>query len=76
MKDKHFFKFAWFEELQIGEVFKFSPDSVFYSVIKKNEVTTTFQTLYGKLINQTFRNDVCYNKEVLIFPDRQRNYSK
>jgi len=71
MKNKMYFKFNWFDDLQIGDVFKFSPESAFYTVIMKDESNTTFQKTFGKLYTQVFPNDIS-NKEVMIYPDRKR----
>ncbi len=77
---KNFFNFKFFDELQVGDVFKFSPviDSDiprrFYTVYEKNEYTTKFNTTYGKCLYQNeFDNNI--HKEVMIFPNRKSIYT-
>ena len=72
---KHFFKFAWFDELIIGDVFKFSPmnkddePSRFYTVYFKDESITKINSSYGnQLIRREFKNEL--SREVLLFPNR------
>ena len=52
--NKDFFQFRWFEELQVGDVFKFCPvidsdiPSKFFTAFAKDGVNTKFNATYGK----------------------------
>lgn len=76
------FQFKWFDELQVGDVFKFCPiiDSdiptrKFYTVYYKDELITKINSTYGKelhtieLANNTHR-------EIMVYPNRSINYYK
>lgn len=74
---KDFFNFGFFDELQVGDVFKFSPiidndiPSKFYTVYHKDENTTKFNATYCKELNRMeFANDT--PREIMIFPNRKR----
>lgn len=74
----NFFIFKFFNELQIGDVFKFSPiidndiPNKFYTVYQKNETTTKFNATYGKELNQKeLLNDT--KREVMIYTNRKKN---
>jgi len=81
MKTKDFFKFRFFDELNVGDVFKFSPiidnddlPSVFYTVFYKDNLTTKINSTYGKkLMRFDFQNQELKNREVMVFPERNRN---
>lgn len=74
---KDYFNFRFFDELQVGDVFKFSPlidndiASKFYTVYHKDENTTKFNDTYGKELN---RMELVNNsrREIMIFPNRKR----
>lgn len=73
---KNYFEFKSFDELQTGDVFKFSPildndiPSKFYTVYHKNETHTKINSTYGKLLNRfEYENNI--NREVMIFPNRK-----
>lgn len=75
--NKDYFQFKWFDELQIGDVFKFSPiidsdiPSKFYTVYQKDKGTTKFNSTYHKDLNRMeFANDT--PREVMIFPNRKK----
>ena len=75
---KNTFKFKWFDELQVGDVFKFCPildddiPSKFFTVFAKDDVNTKFNATYGKdLHTMEFANGI--NREIMIFPNRKRN---
>jgi len=77
MRKKNYFNFRFFDELQVGDVFKFSPildddiPSKFYTVYQKNEIITRFNSTYGKnLSRMEFPNDT--PREIMIFPNRKR----
>jgi hypothetical protein len=76
--DKNFFKFRFFDELEIGDVFKFCPAidskiniSTFFTVLNKTETTTTIQTTFGKVTARQINNNTI--TEIMVFPDRKRN---
>lgn len=76
---KNAFVFSSFDKLQVGDVFKFSPiidediPSRFYTVYKKNEVLTFFNSTYGKKIySNELKNSL--NSEVMIFEERSRKH--
>ena len=77
MKHKDYFQFKWFDELQVGDVFKFSLiidndiPTKFYTVYQKDENKTRFNATYGKELNRMeFANDL--HREVMIFPYRKK----
>jgi hypothetical protein len=74
---KDYFKFASFEDLQVGDVFKFSPiidndiPSKYYTAFVKDELNTTFNSTYGKELNTSkFPNNT--PREIMIFPNRKK----
>ena len=74
---KDFFQFKSFDELQVGDVFKFCPlidsdvPSKFFTAFAKNEISTKFNSTYGKeLHTMEFSNNT--PREVMIFPNRKR----
>ena len=74
---KNMFKFAYFEDLKQGDVFKFSPiidseiPSIFFTAYYKDENTTKFDSTYGKIIYRNeFKNDI--DKEIMIFINRRK----
>ena len=75
--NKLFYEFAYFDELQIGDVFKFSPildseiPSTFFTVYAKDEKSTKASSTYGKKINWIeLSNNI--GREVLIYPGKKR----
>lgn len=74
---KDFFQFKWFDELQVGDVFKFCPiiDSdipkKFFTAFAKDGVNTKFNATYGKELHTM---EVLNNtpKEIMLFPNRKR----
>ena len=75
--EKNFFKFSFFDDLKLNDVFKFSPNidkdipSKFYTVYYKDETTTKFNATYGKELNRMeFANDT--PREIMIFPNRKK----
>ncbi len=79
MKHKDYFQFKWFDELQVGDVFKFSPiidndiPTKFYTVYQKDENKTRFNATYGKELNRMeFANDL--DREIMIFPYRKNKH--
>lgn len=73
--NKNFFTFKLFEELVVGDVFKFSPTldndipKKFYTVYFKDNVTTKINATYGKDLNKMeIPNSV--TREVMVFPGR------
>ena len=75
--EKNFFKFSFFDDLKLNDVFKFSPNidkdipSKFFTVYQKNEKTTKFNAKYGKdLSNMELPNDA--PREIMIFPNRKK----
>ena len=73
---KDFFQFKWFDELQVGDVFKLCPiidsdiPSKFFTAFKKDEVNTKFNATYGKeLHTMEFANNTPI--EIMIFPNRK-----
>lgn len=78
MENKHSFTFDFFENLSIGDVFKFSPiidndyPSKFYTVFYKDELITKINSTYGKrILRFEFSNTM--QREVMIFPKRKRS---
>ena len=74
---KDFFQFKWFDELQVGDVFKFCPiiepdlPSKFYTAFKKDEVKTTINSTYGKELHTIeLANDT--PRVIMIFPNRKK----
>lgn len=82
MRTNDFFKFRFFNELNVGDVFKFSPiidnddlPSRFYTVYYKDELITKINSSYGKkIISRAFQNQESENREVMVFPERNRNH--
>lgn len=80
MKNKNYFKFSEFSELETGDVFKFSnvgnngEHSVFYTVIKKERLKISISVTYGKMGLGSIEIFIGQRKntEVLIYPDRKR----
>jgi hypothetical protein len=75
--NKDFFQFKWFNELQVGDVFKFCPvidseiPNKFFTAFFKDDKNTKFNATYGKELNTTeFSNET--KKEIMIFPNRKR----
>jgi hypothetical protein len=75
--NRNYFQFKLFEELRVGEVFKFSPiidldlPDVFYTVFAKNELNTLFNSTYGKQLNtMIFSNNS--PREVMVYPYRKK----
>lgn len=71
------FSFDFFENLSIGDVFKFCPiidndyPSKFYTVFYKDELITKVNSTYGKrILRFEFSNEM--EREVMIFPLRKR----
>lgn len=76
--NKDFFFFGHFNELKVGDVFKFPQNlyndipSKFYTVYQKDENTTKINATYGKLLNRLeLENDTPI--EVMIFQNRKIN---
>ena len=74
---KNYFMFDFFDSLNIGDVFKFSPfidndiPSRFYTVYSKDESTTKINATYGKnLYKQEYVNSL--PREIMIFPNRRK----
>lgn len=74
---KNYFNFSFFDELQVGDVFKFCPiidndiPNKFYTVYQKDETITKFNATYGRELNKMeFANNT--SREVMIFPNRKR----
>jgi hypothetical protein len=74
---KDFFQFKWFDELQVGDVFKFCPiidsdiPSIFFTAFAKDEVNTKINATYGKELHRMdFANNT--SREIMIFPNRKR----
>jgi hypothetical protein len=72
-----YFQFKWFDELQKGDVFKFSPildndiPSKYYTVSEKDNITTKIGATYGHALDRReYRNDL--HREVMIFPNKKR----
>jgi hypothetical protein len=75
--DKNFFTFKWFDDLKVGDTFKFCPTidsdipSKFFTVYYKDEFITKFNSTYGKELNKMeFLNDT--HKEIMLFPNRKK----
>lgn len=74
---KNCFIFRFFNELQIGDVFKFSSvydsdiPNKFYTVISKDELNTKIQNTYGNVI-QTIKINRNSIKETMVYPYRKR----
>lgn len=76
---KDFFQFRWFEELSIGDVFKFCPtiidsdipSKLFFTVYSKDEVNTKFNATYGRELHKM---ELANNtpREIMVFPNRKR----
>ena len=72
-----FFQFRWFNELQIGDVFKFCRvidsefPNIFFTVINKNEYKTKINSTYGKELHVMELPNKTHN-EVMIFPNKKR----
>ena len=77
----NYFEFGFLEDLQIGDVFKFSPTidseipSKFYSVYAKESGTIKINSTYGKSIDRK-EFPITHYKEVMIFPERKRYAAK
>lgn len=74
---KNFYIFKYFEDLNVGDVFKFSfviDDNMhnkFYTVYEKNEINTKFNSTYGKELNRMELSNN-YIREIMIFPYRKK----
>jgi|VirMetMinimDraft_7_1064189.scaffolds.fasta_scaffold505067_2 hypothetical protein len=77
-KQKNYFTFKFFNELEKGDVFKFEKildndiHSIFFTVYFKDDITTKINSTYGKKI---LRFEYPNNKQsnVIVFPYRKRN---
>ena len=74
---KDYFIFGLFSDLQVGDVFKFSPiidsdiPNRFFTAYQKDADITKINTTYGKELNRMeFPNDT--QKEVMIYPNRRK----
>lgn len=76
-KNKNYFIFRYFDDLKVGDVFKFSPlldddiPSCFFTVYNIAGETVSINSTYGKKIVR-FDYPTNLNREVMIFPDRKR----
>ena len=84
-KSKYQCEFMFFNELQIGDVFKFSPvdaglytnvaalfdmPNIFFTVYQKDENNTKINSTYGKLHKMELANDT--EIKVMVFPNKKR----
>ena len=74
--NKNYFVFGYFDQLQVGDVFKFSqildddmPNS-FFTVYYKDDEFTKINSTYGKLDRKVIPSNSI--REVMIFESRKR----
>lgn len=74
---KDFFQFKYFDELQVGDVFKFCTvidsdvPSRFFTVFAKDGTSTKINSTYGKELHKMeFPNDA--PREIMVFPNRKK----